>query len=124
VRVWRNSGGKMATKKDRRSNGYYTPTATISPKDQKELFINPEYDDWNDHRDGFRDWFRDFKLIKKAYKKRHYWSDLIEKRTRMNEKQEKLLQRRKAKKKRVKNKPAPPGPIDASDPGWFHPFLP
>ncbi|MFH1071861.1 MAG: hypothetical protein V1743_00350 [Nanoarchaeota archaeon] len=89
----------MVTKKDRRKNGYVTPNATISPKEQKEFFINPFYDDWSDYRDGFRDWFRDFKLIKKAHKNGRYWSDLIEKRTRMNVKQQQLLQRRKARKK-------------------------
>lgn len=63
-----------------------------------DLFLNPVYDDWEDWRDGMRDWFGDNKLIKKvtARMKRAY-GDHYEKRMRMNRKQKRLLQRRKAR---------------------------
>ena len=56
----------MITKKDRRHNGYVTPKSFISGKDLEKfgITIDTFYDDWEDYRDGFRDWFRDFKLIK------------------------------------------------------------
>lgn len=92
----------MATQKDRRQNGYITPRATISKKDllEHDLFITPLYDDWEDYRDGFRDWFRDFKKIKrKHFRQSRYFSiELFEKRIRMNRKQKKLLKRRKRRK--------------------------
>ncbi len=91
----------MATKKDRRHSGRVTPRATISQKDliKNNLFIDEFYDDWQDYRDGFRDWFRDFKMIKKANNRQ--WHRLFEKRMRMNNKQKKLLQRRKAKQEMI-----------------------
>ncbi|MFH1072765.1 MAG: hypothetical protein V1743_05025 [Nanoarchaeota archaeon] len=88
----------MKTKKDRRHSGYVTPQATVSPKDQKEFFINPIYDEWNNYRDGFRDWFRDSTLIKRIWKN-HFWEEMVEKRIKMNKKQKRLLQRRKAMKR-------------------------
>lgn len=86
----------MVTKKDRRHSGYVMPQATIPKKAliENNFFIDVFYDDWQDYRDGFRDWFRDFKKIKNIKGKQ--WSHLFEKRVRMNEKQKKLLQRRKA----------------------------
>ena len=91
-------GGNPMRSKKRRHSGYITPRLTISKKDliETDLFANPFYDDWEDYRDGFRDWFSDFKAIKKIKDK--HWSDLIEKRTKMNEKQKKLLDRRQARK--------------------------
>lgn len=87
----------MVTRKDRRHSGYVTPRANISKQDliNNDLFINYFYDDWSDYRDGFRDWFRDFKKIKNVKDKK--WSDLFTKRVRMNKKQKLLLQRQKAK---------------------------
>ena len=70
----------------------------ISKRDliDNDLFITPFYDDWQDYRDGFRDWFRDYKKIKNV--KGEQWSKVFEKRIQMNKKQKKLLQRRKAKR--------------------------
>ena len=89
----------MVSKKDRKNSGRYTPVATISPKEAmaNNIFINEEYDDWNDRRDGFRDWFRDFKMIKK-HPRRSWASESQDKRERMNKKQELLLKRRKARR--------------------------
>ena len=90
----------MVTKKDRRHSGYVTPKALMSNRDLIDncLFINPFYDDWEDYRDGFRDWFRDFKRIKRVAGKSDAYSELFEKRLRMNRKQKLLLKRRKARK--------------------------
>lgn len=94
----------MATQKDRRQNGYISPKATISKKDllENDLFIIPIYDDWKDYRDGVRDWFRDFKKIKKIHfkRRRYFCIDFFEKRIRMNLKQKKLLKRRRAQRGR------------------------
>ena len=97
-------GSPMVTQKDRRHSGYVTPRATVSKSDliDNGLVIDPVYDDWLDYRDGFRDWFRDYKRIKNAKNKnRHH---LFQKRLRMNQKQKVLLQRRKVKllKKRTR----------------------
>ena len=92
----------MVTQKDRRKSGYSTPWATISKKSliKNDLFIDSFYDEWNNYRDGFRNWFRDFKKIKKidgGYRK--FNEQLYEKRIRMNFKQKKFLKRREAMKK-------------------------
>src|SRR3989338_9071727 len=92
----------MVTKKDRRHNGYVSPRATISFKDiiKYDLFINDFYDDWEDYRDGFRDWFGDFKKIKKLRRLNGANEDLIRKRISMNNKQKRLsIRRKKAKSK-------------------------
>ena len=90
----------MVSKKDKRRSGYVTPAATVSRKEllENDLFIEPFYDDWNDYRDGMRDGFRDFKLIKGSYQERACYDEHENKRIRMNNKQRKLLQRRKARK--------------------------
>ena len=91
----------MVTKKDRRHSGYVTPKATISKHDlfREDLFINEYYDEWNNYRDGFRDWFRDFKSIKNVNPIRLKFNDqLYNKRIKMNQKQKKLLKRRKCRK--------------------------
>ncbi len=97
----------MTTKKDRRHSGYVTPRATVAKKDLEEysLFVHEFYDDWADYRDGFRDWFSDFKKIKNIHKRSCAYSnsELLEKRTRMNRKQNKLLKRRKLRKSRLRN---------------------
>ncbi|MBI2657138.1 hypothetical protein HYX08_00415 [Candidatus Woesearchaeota archaeon] len=87
----------MVTQKDRRKNGYATPLATVSGKAlvENDLFINPIYDDWDDYRDGFRD-FKKIKNIDCSYRK--YYDELYDKRMRMNKKQKKLLRIRKARK--------------------------
>ena len=89
----------MVTKKDRRNSGYYTPLALVSNKEliKYDLFVNPVYDEWISSRDGFREWYRDFKLIKRIHRKR-FDSELVAKRILMNLKQKKLLKIRQARK--------------------------
>jgi len=96
----------MATKKDRRQSGYVTPQATIPPKDLEKLglMITPFYDDWNDYRDGFRDWFKDFKKIKEIRRNMKFDSGRAEKRERMNLKQKRLLKRRRQRKQKLRYK--------------------
>ncbi|MGV8168939.1 MAG: hypothetical protein ACP5N3_02685 [Candidatus Nanoarchaeia archaeon] len=93
----------MVSKKDRRKNGYVTPGLTVSKKEliEQNLFVNSVYDDWEDYRDSQRDLFRDYKIIKSIGKPRHYSFDPFEKRILMNNKQKKLLARRKARKLRM-----------------------
>ncbi|MFT4310026.1 MAG: hypothetical protein ACMXYC_00155 [Candidatus Woesearchaeota archaeon] len=57
-------------KRWKRKSGYVTPSLVISKKAliHNNLFINRIYSDWNDWRDGFRDWFKDYKTIKKIPK--------------------------------------------------------
>jgi len=96
----------MVSLKDRRNSGKYTPTTNISRKEliQNNIEIPIEYDDWQDHRDGMRDWYRDGKMIKKVQIKYHRWnSDYDIKRAALNNKQEKLLQRRKARHSKTLN---------------------
>lgn len=87
----------MKTQKDRRKNGYITPRASISPKDieKYDWFINKEYSDCDDYRDGFRDWYGDNKHIKKTVFRNCILGGITETRTKMNLKQKKLVQRRK-----------------------------
>lgn len=91
----------MVTRKDRRSSGYVTPYPTVSKKNiiKYDFFLNPFYDEWCDYRDGLRDWFKDFKKIKKIHRRKCFNEELVEKRIRMNLKQKNLLKRRKAMKK-------------------------
>jgi|ETNmetMinimDraft_2_1059921.scaffolds.fasta_scaffold90158_2 hypothetical protein len=94
----------MKTKKQRRHSGYVSPRATISKKNviRYELFINTFYDDWQNYRDGFRDWFRDFKKIKKVHRGfRSFNEELIKKRIQMNLKQKRLLRRRRIRKNKI-----------------------
>lgn len=94
----------MVSLKDRRQSGRYTPKATCNPKELKAagIEIPTEYDDWSDHRDSMRDWYKDFKLIKKVTTT-HYATANQELRIRMNKKQELLQKRRQAKKWREEN---------------------
>lgn len=99
-------GTEMATQKDRRKSGYSTPWATISKKALMEnyLFINFLYDDWDNYRDGFRDWFRDHKKIKKIDSSYRKFNDyLYYKRIYMNMKQKRLLKIREARKDMLNN---------------------
>jgi len=92
----------MVTQKDRRRNGYCTPRTTISKKSiiENDFFINPLYDDWSDYRDGLRNQFGDFKKVKKVFLGyRKFNKELFEKRMKMNKKQKRLLQIRKARSK-------------------------
>lgn len=95
-------GIQMVTKKDRRHSGYVTPRATISKKSliENDLLIDIFYDDWEDYRDGFRDYLSDYKKIKKIRYERCKPLDdgVVQKRIRMNNKQKELLKRRKARK--------------------------
>ena len=93
-------------KRWKRKSGYVTPNLTISKKDlvKYNLFVNPFYDDWIDYRDGLRDWYSDFKKIKKVnLGVTWYREDLYKKRVKMNQKQKKLLKRRQARRY-MKNK--------------------
>ena len=88
----------MRTRKDRRHSGYITPKLTI-PKASlynEDLCINPFYDDWINYRDGQRDWFSDFKKIKKVALK-HFDEQMHDKRDKMNKKQKRLLKIRLAR---------------------------
>ncbi|MBI2147616.1 hypothetical protein HYU19_04005 [Candidatus Woesearchaeota archaeon] len=91
----------MVRKRWKRKSGYGTPAPTISKKEllNHDFFLNPLYNDWDDWRDGFRDWYRNFKAIKNVQLKKgkHLNEEIIKKRLRMNQKQERLLKRRKAK---------------------------
>jgi hypothetical protein len=93
----------MVSLKDRRNSGRYTPTATASPKELKEenIEIPVEYDDWQDHRDGFRAWHKDNTQIVNIHKRKN-WIELINKKIKMVSKEKKLLKIRKARKN-VKN---------------------
>jgi hypothetical protein len=91
----------MKTSKDRRHSGRYTPTTNISRKEliANNIEIQNEYDDWNNYRDGFRDWYRDGKMIKSTKRQYHHiFSDYDSKREKLNRKQELLLKRRRARK--------------------------
>ena len=88
----------MVRKRWKRKSGYVSPKAEISKKEllEEDLFIRNIYDDWLDWRDGFRDWFRDYKLIKKIPLIRN---SRYKKRGEMNCKQKKLAKIRKARQK-------------------------
>ncbi len=91
----------MARKRWKRKSGYFTPQPTISFKEiiREGFFINPVYGDWVDYRDGARDWYRDFKTIKKiGSKNEHRYDESVWKRIKMNLKQKRLILRRKARK--------------------------
>ena len=85
--------------KDRRHDGWVTPTLTIKAK-HKEIVTEclepqPFYDDWNNYRDGMRDWRRDRTKIKPWSLLRELGDkDLIQN----NYKLQKLLKRRIARK--------------------------
>ena len=84
-------------------SGQNTPNAVISKKEliENDLFLNTYYDDWEDWRDGLRDWFSDFKTIKKIHlqKCKYLDEDIVMKRIRMNQKQKKLLKIRAVRKR-------------------------
>lgn len=90
----------MARQRWKRKSGYVTPRLTIPKKEllKYDLFLNSYYDDWEDWRDGMRDWFGDHKLIKRVHRgMKRVYDDNYEKRMRMNQKQKRLLHRRKAR---------------------------
>jgi hypothetical protein len=86
--------------KDRRNSGKYTPTATASPKELKEqnIEIPVEYDDWQDHRDGFRAWHRDNTQIVNIPKRNGSWKEYVDKKLKMVNKEKRLLKIRKVRK--------------------------
>lgn len=47
----------MVSKKDKKHSGWISPNLTINKKDliNNDLYLNDFYDDWEDHRDGYRD---------------------------------------------------------------------
>ena len=86
----------------KRKSGYVTPDLAIPKKDLVEynLCVNSFYDDWADYRDGLRDWYSDFKKIKRINPGVTWFrEELYEKRLKMNAKQKKLLRRRAARKR-------------------------
>jgi len=84
--------------------------------EQEGLFLSPFYNDWVDWRDGMRDWYRDYKLIKNVVRKR--WNqDLVAERETRNKKQKRLLRRRK-RKKFVARFGLAQGVIAGRVPGW------
>jgi hypothetical protein len=89
----------MVSKKDRRHSGWISIEYPFSKKEMIKYNILPQlhYSDWDDWRDGQRDYLYDYKLIKKVPS----WAD-DEIRTKRNAKQKKLLKRRKAKKEKAK----------------------
>ena len=92
----------MVSKKDKRRSGWVTPSPVLSKRDfiQYDLFLERYYDDWEDWRDGMRDWCSDFKLIKdlKRLRRRGF-----SKRFEMNYKQKKKLLIRRRKKQHLRN---------------------
>lgn len=86
----------MAKKRRARKSGYVTPFLTVSKKNlmSEDLFVNRFYDDWEDYRDGFRDWYKDFKQIKKIHP-RIGSEERVNIRISMNKKQKILTKRRK-----------------------------
>lgn len=86
--------------KDRKHSGYYTPDSTIPFRElqRQELFINPEYDDWMDYRDGQRDWCNDNTLLKHIPAKYLEMSDTGHWRLKMNQKIQREGKIRKARK--------------------------
>ncbi len=87
----------MISKKDRRHSGRTTPDLLI-PKNiaiYECLEPQPFWDDWNDRRDGFRNWMSDGKKIIKISK--HCDCQSCKNRIKWNKKNQLLLQRRKAK---------------------------
>ncbi|MBU2634228.1 MAG: hypothetical protein KJ674_03200 [Nanoarchaeota archaeon] len=91
----------------KRKSGWITPISTLKIK-KEEIFekaLEPKifYDDWENFRDSFRDWYSDFKKIKKIDYGKIKFKELLEKRIRMNEKQKRLLIRRKVRRKIYKD---------------------
>ena len=94
-------------KKKFKHSGWITENSTI--RMPRSYIINnclePQmfYDDWNDHRDGWRDWISDYKKIKseslvKYMKDEHDKTCMYNERFKRNQKQKLLLKRRKARK--------------------------
>ena len=94
--------GRKARLKKR--TGWVTPNSTIRMPRRyiidNGLEPQKHWDDWQDYRDGFRDWASDRKKLKKdsiiLYKS--WYPELIEKLLKNNNKLKRLLKRRKAMK--------------------------
>ena len=94
----------MVRKRWKRKSGWVTPRSNNSVRELENygLFLQAFYDEWNNYRDGFRNWFSDFKLIKKVSRKRiitAFNAEVIDERLRMNNKQKRLLKRRIRRKR-------------------------
>jgi len=90
----------MVSLKDRRNSGRYTPSTDISKKEliRNNIEIPIEYDDWNNYRDSFRDWYRDGKMIKKSINRKYAQENEYDiKRAARNNKQKRLLKIRRAR---------------------------
>ena len=92
----------MVSKKCRRQSGYVTPNLIIPLKyfEKEGLVLDSYYDEWCNWRDGLRDWYSDFKKIKKINVKviSSFDEDLVNKRISMNLKQKRFVRIRKARK--------------------------
>lgn len=83
------------TKKDRRHSGRYWPKATTNDP-EAQVYIQEEYDDWQNYRDGFRDWEGDGKRIVNL-NRRYPFSNKVR---HMNKKNKRLLKRKKLRRKK------------------------
>ena len=89
--------------KDRRHSGWVTPGSTLNVKKEEMIkeCLEPKifYDDWQDYRDGQRDYISDYKKIKDGIKYRYwkYQDDQYKERMQMNNKQKMLIKRREAR---------------------------
>jgi len=84
-------GGNMATKRDRRHNGYVTPDTCVAPgllmKYGLDQLIVPYYDDWEDYRDGQRNRWKDGSQLKRGeFFFRHCSCEACAKRLKLNRK--------------------------------------
>ena len=90
----------MVSKKRRRHSGWVTPQPTLPKKvlAENDLFLELYYNEWVNYRDGLRNQYPDFKKIKKLHHGIGYHPDSWQKRICMNNKQKRLLKRRKMMK--------------------------
>lgn len=84
------------TKKVRRHSGRYYPKPTNNDP-EAQLYIQEEYDDWDNYRDGMRDWDGD---NKKIIKRPNLYLCNTDKVRHMNKKNKRLLKRKKEMKNR------------------------
>ena len=84
------------TKKDRRHSGRYYPRPTTNDP-EAQAYIQEEYDDWDNYRDGFRNWQGDGKKILRINNEKYLWSDKVKY---MNAKNKRLLKRKNLMRKR------------------------
>ena len=105
-----HSRGDSMKSKDRKRSGWTTPNSTLKMKksDLINECLEPQeyYDDWNDYRDGMRDWMNDRTKIKKGDVVKHYnsWASERTQFLRQNNfKLKRLLRRRRVRKNSIRN---------------------